>query len=140
MKRVLVAYDGSEQSAKALDHAVEQFPDATIIILSVIDPSEASYAGGETGAIYTEGWYDTAVTTAENRLEDARDRVDHDGSIETVHDVGKPARTIVEYAEENDLDHVVMGSQGRTGVSRIFLGSVAESVVRRSPVPVTVIR
>jgi nucleotide-binding universal stress UspA family protein len=54
--------------------------------------------------------------------------------------VGRPAREIVDYADENDIDHVVMGSHGRSGVSRIVLGSVAENVVRKSSVPVTVAR
>ena len=44
------------------------------------------------------------------------------------------------YAEENDIDHIVVGSHGRGGVSRMLLGSVAETVARRSSVPVTIIR
>ncbi|MFW6265865.1 MAG: universal stress protein, partial [Halanaeroarchaeum sp.] len=44
------------------------------------------------------------------------------------------------YVEETDVDHVVIGSHGRSGVGRILLGSVAERVVRRSPTPVTVVR
>ena len=47
---------------------------------------------------------------------------------------------IVEYVETHDVDHVVIGSHGRKGLSRVLLGSVAELVVRRSPVPVTVVR
>jgi nucleotide-binding universal stress UspA family protein len=47
---------------------------------------------------------------------------------------------IVTYADENDVDHVVLGSHGRKGLTRVLLGSVAEAVVRRSPVPVTVVR
>jgi len=43
-------------------------------------------------------------------------------------------------AEEGAFDHVVVGSHGRTGVSRIILGSTAENVIRRSPVPVTIAR
>ena len=50
------------------------------------------------------------------------------------------ARTIVEHAKDDGFDHIVMGSHGRSGVSRILLGSVAEKVVRSSTVPVTVVR
>jgi nucleotide-binding universal stress UspA family protein len=46
----------------------------------------------------------------------------------------------VDYAAEHDIDHIVVGSHGRTGASRILLGSVAETVARRSPVPVTIVR
>ncbi len=55
-----------------------------------------------------------------------------DTTVRTVHEVGHPARTVV--------NHVVVGSHGREGVSRLLLGSVAEKIVRRSPVPVTVVR
>jgi len=54
--------------------------------------------------------------------------------------VGRPAREITDELESGEYDHVVMGSHGRSGVSRILLGSVAETVLRRSPVPVTVVR
>jgi nucleotide-binding universal stress UspA family protein len=46
---------------------------------------------------------------------------------------GRPAREIAEYAARHDIDLIVMGTHGRTGVSRALLGSVAEAVVRRAP-------
>lgn len=46
---------------------------------------------------------------------------------------GPPARAIVEYARRQHIDLIVMGTHGRTGVSRAVLGSVAEAVVRRAP-------
>jgi nucleotide-binding universal stress UspA family protein len=52
----------------------------------------------------------------------------------------RPARAIVDYAEEHDVAHTVVGSHGRTGVTRVLLGSVAENVMRRAPCPVTVVR
>jgi nucleotide-binding universal stress UspA family protein len=58
----------------------------------------------------------------------------------TITEVGNPADSIVEYATKNDIDHIIMGSHGRSGLSRIVVGSVAEEVVRKSPVAVTVAR
>jgi universal stress protein A len=52
---------------------------------------------------------------------------------------GIPARRIADYARRQHVDLIVMGSHGRTGVSRALLGSVAEAVVRRSPCPVLVV-
>ena len=52
----------------------------------------------------------------------------------------RPADAILTYIDDNDVDHVIMGSHGRSGVSRLLLGSVAETVARRSPAPVTVVR
>jgi nucleotide-binding universal stress UspA family protein len=53
---------------------------------------------------------------------------------------GRPDRAIVQRAGEGEYDLIVIGSHGRDGVARVLLGSVAEKVVRRSPVPVLVVR
>ncbi|MFQ5795380.1 MAG: universal stress protein [Candidatus Bipolaricaulia bacterium] len=52
---------------------------------------------------------------------------------------GDPAEQIIAYTEEMEIDLIVMGTHGRSGLERILLGSVAEAVVRMSPVPVMVI-
>jgi nucleotide-binding universal stress UspA family protein len=54
--------------------------------------------------------------------------------------VGKPALEIVKSAKEWPADVIVLGSHGRTGVARVFLGSVAEAVLRHAPCSVLVIR
>ena len=59
---------------------------------------------------------------------------------ETAVERGVPHEAILEYAAENDADAIVMATHGRTGVERFLLGSVTERVVRRSPVPVLVVR
>lgn len=51
-----------------------------------------------------------------------------------------PGRALVEIAEDEDVDMVILGSHGRSGLSRAFLGSVAERVVRHAPCPVLVVR
>ncbi|MBF0530640.1 MAG: universal stress protein, partial [Deltaproteobacteria bacterium] len=52
---------------------------------------------------------------------------------------GEPSEVILEYAKETDIDIIVMGTHGRKGLDRIFFGSVAEQVVKTSPVPVVTI-
>lgn len=52
---------------------------------------------------------------------------------------GDPAEEIVRYAAEHGIDLVVLGTHGRTGVSRVLLGSVAERVLRTAPCPVLVV-
>ncbi|HET8541291.1 MAG TPA: universal stress protein [Anaeromyxobacter sp.] len=54
--------------------------------------------------------------------------------------LGDPAVEIARFADEEGIDLVVLGTHGRTGLSRLVLGSVAERVLRRAPVPVLVIR
>jgi universal stress protein A len=54
--------------------------------------------------------------------------------------MGDPTEAIVRLAKTECADFIVMGTHGRTGLSRIFLGSVAEAVVRRAPCPVLIAR
>ncbi|MFC5368258.1 universal stress protein [Salinirubrum litoreum] len=135
---ILVPIDGSPESSRALAFAVEEWPEAAVTLLHVIDPVEAGY--GATGGIPSgaEQWYENAKGQADELFDRVGDDFGREFDTET--EVGRPASTIVDFAEEGRFDHVVMGSHGRKGVSRILLGSVAESVVRNSPVPVTVVR
>ena len=54
--------------------------------------------------------------------------------------VGHPADKLVDYANKYDIDLIVMGTHGRTGISRLLMGSVAEAIVRRAPCPVLTIK
>ncbi len=53
---------------------------------------------------------------------------------------GDPATEIVDYATVNNMDMIAMSTHGRTGISRALMGSVAEKVVRQSPLPVLLIK
>ena len=53
---------------------------------------------------------------------------------------GAPANQIVEYAEKNDIDLIVMGTHGRSGLEKMWLGSVTEKVLRQAHCPVLVVR
>ena len=63
-----------------------------------------------------------------------------DTPVSTEITFGSPARQIVRFVEEHDIDHVIMGNRGKDSLSRILLGSVTESTVRRAPTIVTVVR
>ena len=142
-RHVLVPYDDSERSTEALDFALTQHPDARITVLHVVDPSDFYAATGMEGGAMAN--YDAIMEhqneRAENLLTEASERAAESGvDVETDHVVGSVSRSIIEYVEGNEVDHVVIGSHGRTGARRILLGSVAETVTRRSPVPVTIVR
>jgi nucleotide-binding universal stress UspA family protein len=115
------------------------FPDASITVLHVIDYIEESDTA-------------KALVGDETLRERARDRsakllaqaeataAEYDREVQTAIEVGKSTDEILEYAETHDIDVIVTGSHGRSGVSRILLGSVAETVMRRATSPVTVVR
>jgi nucleotide-binding universal stress UspA family protein len=139
-KDVLVPLDGSDAAMEAVAFVYEQFPDATVTLLHVINPSRAGYGAQAGIPSFSEEWYDDAEAAAEELFEAARADAPAASTVQTSVEVGQPSRVIVEYADEHDIDQIVMGSHGREGVSRILLGSVAETVVRRAHVPVTVVR
>jgi nucleotide-binding universal stress UspA family protein len=77
----------------------------------------------------------------EEALERVRSIVEGHGiPIETHLIEGSPSREIVDFAVEQNCDLIVMGTHGRGGIDRLLLGSVAERVVRGSPVPVLTVR
>jgi nucleotide-binding universal stress UspA family protein len=139
--QILLPVDRSDHARTACQLAVDLFDSGTIHFLHVIDPAEASFNAETSIPTIPEGWYETQRDRAKEQFEDL-DQLAEAHGLDTEHliEAGKPATTIVEVAEQNDVDHIVMGSHGRQGVSRILLGSVAETVVRRSPVSVTVAR
>ena len=139
--RVLVPFDGSPLSKRALRHAIETFPAASITTIFVINPIDSVLAVEAGGLPISESWYreekERATELQSTAIEIAAgSNVELDTAIET----GKPARKILEFADHHDFDHIVIGSHGRDGIERVFLGSVAETVIRRASVPVTIIR
>jgi len=139
--RVLVPFDGSPLAERALEHAVETFPDATVTALYVIDPIDSLLAVEASGLSVADSWYDDERERAAGLLATASDlAAGYDAEIETVTATGQPVREIVDYAEDHDVDQIVVGSHSRNRVGRAILGSVAETVVRRARVPVTVVR
>ncbi|GAB3696958.1 universal stress protein [Halorubrum pallidum] len=148
VKRILVAVDGSAEAVEALTFAATEWPDADLTALHVINPADSTTGaeGGFPGAV--DQWYDSATQRGERILREATDAVDR--AVDTRLEVGRPTATILavangekavgDDAEPAPFDHVVLASQGRTGLSRVLLGSVAEGVVRRAEMPVTVVR
>jgi nucleotide-binding universal stress UspA family protein len=137
---VLVAFDGSPLAERALTYALETFPDATITTIYVINPIDSVIDVEAGGLPVAEDWYDNARDHASNVHTTAASlAAEHDVVLDTVTEVGKPAREILDYADGHGIDQIVLGSHGRSGLDRTFLGSVAETVTRRAQIPVTII-
>ena len=138
--QILVPTDGSEQAEAALEYALTEFPEADFTAVHVLDlPFEHDHA-------------DVEGTYLESLLEDARDRAkqiltsaeeiadDHGTAIDTAIEYGKPATEIVGHARAEGVDQIVMGGHGRSLSERLVTGTVAETVTRRSPLAVTLVR
>ena len=135
---ILVPTDGSEGAEAAIGPAVDVAStyDARLHALSVID-TMAMGVDVRSGAILEalEESAQSAVETIEEQATQASV-----SAVETAIEHGNPYRGIRSYVEEHDIDLVVMGTQGRSGIERYLLGSVAEKTVRTSPVPVMTVR
>ncbi|WP_137291102.1 universal stress protein [Natronorubrum halophilum] len=132
-RQLLVPMDDSETARAALEHALEVFPNDEITVVHAVDDLEAGYGGRPPAAVGDEG--DEPEFFADVRSIAKR----YDRPVETTVIEGTSADAILEYADEANVDQIVMGSEGRSGVSRMLLGSVAEAVTRRSPLPVTIV-
>lgn len=133
---VVVSTDGSESVERAIAVALdlaERF-DAEVHALYVVDSSDVDGC--------PEQVRDELQTALEDAAEDAlRAVVDAtDREVVTAVREGQPAAEIIGYAQDFDADVVAMGTRGRHGEHSFLLGSVAEAVVRRCPVPVLTVR
>lgn len=131
---ILLPTDGSAGMIRVIEYAADlaRIHDATLHGLYVVDtasltdvPMEMSLDGVDQ-ALRDEG--EAALAEIERLADDV--------PVETHVEEGSPATDIVSFAGESGADVVVMGTHGRSGVDRLLLGSVAERVVRSSPIPV----
>ncbi|WP_306061479.1 universal stress protein [Natronococcus wangiae] len=138
--KTLVPIDGSPESDEALKFALETFPETEITALHVFRLPEGYWAA----FVKSEEQfpqYKSLVSDAEDLLKVARQKASERGiEIDTMATSGKPAQTIVEQAVNGGFDQIVIGSHGRRGLARLVYGSVSESVVRRSPTSVIIVR
>ena len=137
-EHVLVPVDDSEPARDALEFAVTNFGEATLTLLHVINPIRTLDAGNPD--LWDESHVDSERERAEGLLAELAADVPDEVDVTTVAEFGEPAETIVEHASRDGVDHVVMGSHGRSGIKKLVLGSVAETVSRQSPTPVSIVR
>jgi len=141
LSRILVAMDDSELAERALAYALDTHPDAEVTVLHVV--GVPSMMMGEATSLGLEDDIgEAAAERAQPVFERAREvAAERDREVDTVVGVGHPARNIVERAD--GYGAVVLGSHGADrsrAVRRFLVGNVAETVVRRAPVPVVVVR
>ncbi len=146
IKTILLPTDGSECSGKALAYALafaQQFR-ARVVALHVMDQGWVDQTRRSFGEVRPNVFREAQA----RREEEARGIVEAVAdagtklgvAVETRIVTGTPAEQIVRLAKELPVDLLIMGTHGRTGISHVFLGSVAEKIVRRAPCPVLTVR
>jgi nucleotide-binding universal stress UspA family protein len=141
---VLVATDGSQNSLGAARRAAELLRTADhVTVVTVISEVPGDDAGGIEGSTFSPEEIDTIWA---QELADAREELERtaatltNAQVDKRVELGDVSGTICRVAEELGVDVIVVGSHGRKGLERLFLGSTSEHVVRHAPCPVLVVR
>jgi nucleotide-binding universal stress UspA family protein len=141
-ERILVAIDGSEDSSKAADMAIElaKKNNAALFVVTVVH--NPVFAHSDQGAPAQQP-VDKARTEAEGFLKVAVSKAEAQGLKvrgEIIENVPSIVDAIDDYAEEWKVDLVVVGTRGLSGLKKILLGSVSAALVARAPCSVLVVR
>jgi len=142
-RKILAPLDGSEFSEHSLEHvkAVAKGCRAKeVVLLRVIEPLPQTE---DIGGVTTEDWYRDAQAKAraetEKYVSQVADKLKKEGiAAKGIVVLGRAADEILDYVTKNQMDLIIMGTHGRSGVSRWVIGSVADKIIRHSPVPVLV--
>lgn len=141
-QRILVATDFTEASAPALKEAIEMAKGsgAELLIAHAYQPPNVAQAQAVAGGVYEE-WDRNLRAEVEGKLE-ACVKEAREAGINTRPLIlpGTAYKALLDAAKENKTDLVIMGTHGRKGVARFFLGSVASRVIARAPCPVMTVR
>ena len=137
-KKVLIAIDSSETSLKAAEHGLNLSSqlEATSAFVFVID-TEKARGNLEAGILPQDelGKLKREANATFKRIATKFPEHTYDSFMPE----DKPSRGIVKIAEDWGADLIVMGTQGKSGLKRLILGSTAENIIRLSPVPILVV-
>ena len=135
-RKLLVGYDGSPQSEKAVDIALSlaECLDATLLIFAVARPPEPATS------VELEAVLDNAKEHFEEGFKKIVERArSRDLDVKTDMAVGHPAEQLIHRAEADGIDLIILGRRGRSMISRMMLGSVSERALRYAHCPVMVV-
>ena len=136
-KKILCPVDFSDTSMNAANNAINFSMEikAEITFIHIIDIQALQNIGDLSGG----GINDINLLIEEEKpvLSKLKDECDKKGiKVKTVLTHGEPVSVILETIKEEGHDLIIMGTHGKTGLTRLVLGSIAENVVRKSNIPV----
>ncbi|RXA21256.1 universal stress protein [Methanosarcina sp. MSH10X1] len=140
-RQILIATDGSETANEAADFAMEMIgcSGAKVYAVYVIDTTP--YRSVSLDKIWSKETLDE-FERAGHEATSYIEKIAKDAGVEAESRIlrGHPAEKIVTFAEDNNIDMIIVGSLGKGGYEKVVLGSVSEKVVRHAKVPVLVVR
>ena len=141
-QKILVTLDGSTFAAQALPHAqaIAELSGAQLILFQVAH-DVANFVEVMDDALDTGLRQQRLIDQATEHLQELIDEFKlHKINVEAQVEVGDPAETIIHYAEQNQIELIVMSTHGRSGLARWVYGSVADKVLRAAHCPVLLVR
>ena len=143
MRKILVPIDGSECSLNAAKYAIKVAKDenADLFCIHVIASVPYGYASSPPAI---DQYFKDIEEKAQSWFDKVRDMAKNEGipelKTETFTDVKSVIGSIIDYATSRDVDLIVIGTRGRTGLKRFLMGSVANGVVQHAHCPVLLVR
>jgi nucleotide-binding universal stress UspA family protein len=140
IKTILVAVDGSEYSDKAVQYGSEIGPPlgAEVLLLYVVPMLVSATPYHDT---VSDQPFLALQKVGEDILTRSKKLAEENGcEVTDLISHGDPASRIIEIAEEREVDIIIMGSRGVSGIKRLFVGSVSDKVMKDAPCPVLVVR
>ncbi len=140
LKKILCPIDHSDCSKEALKYAVSlaMKDEAKLLLLHIIDIRSFNEGLEAMSAQIPDE--ETLKQLRAKLLDCIPEEIRDDMEVEALVVQGIPFAEIISTAKENEIDMIVIGSHGRTGISHMMLGSVSEKVVRKAPCPVLTVR
>ena len=139
ISKILVAVDDSDFTNQTINFALELAKNlkATLAIVNVIDA--AIVAVGADSVVFPMEQITELKKNAEDLISSIKQKLGNEITVEEYITEGKPSDEIIAVAGKINANLIVMGTHGRTGVMHLIMGSVAESVIRHSNIPVLVV-
>jgi len=139
--KILCPFDFSENAQEALQYAIHLMlkdEDATLYLTHVVDSRVYDYGGPIYGQEPSVSMVVLDQSTKEQLEKKLLDHVPEgiQNRVETIILFGVPFLEIIITAKDKNVDLIVIGTHGRTGIAHMLIGSVAEKVVRKAPCPV----
>ncbi len=139
LSKLLIAFDGSEQSYRAFDFALNMYricgASPEITVLSVAQPPEPE------GMVKMGSFFESASKLYEHLFKGLRDKASKENlEIQTEVIVGHPAHEIIKYATERKIDIIIVGQRGRSKVEKWLLGSVSKRISTHAPCTVAIVK
>lgn len=139
-RKILIPIDFSEYSLNALEYAklfAEKF-NAELILLNIIEP--VVFTADLTIGQVIPSIESELIQKSEGKIKELVNSLRDKFNVRGVVKVGKPHVEIMEFAKEEGIDLIIIGSHGHTGVEQFLFGSTAERVIRKAICPVLIIK